>query len=190
MPSLKTRINSAIGSLKAPFSAGRELVDLLEADHRLFEDLVDRIGETGDRAIATRRKLFTQLRERLVAHEHMEETQLYPALSRFPEAAEIVREGYQEHHVADLMLAELGRMDIASDTWRTKVHVLGESLLHHIQEEERDMVPKARKLLSGPQLDRLAERMGRDRQRMMARGSRPAPRKSAVKAGTKRSRSK
>lgn len=180
MPSIKTRLNSALGELKAPFAGGRKLLDLLERDHRTFEDLIERIDATSDRALLTRRRLFGKLRALLIAHERIEETQLYPILARHPEAAEIVREGRQEHHVADLLLRELSRMDLSREEWRTKVHVLGENLRHHIGEEEREMFPKARKLLSAPQLDRLAERMGRQRQGILARESRPAPKRSAA----------
>jgi hypothetical protein len=177
MPSLKTRLNSAIGELKAPFAGGRELIQLLERDHRTFEDLIERIGETSDRAVRTRRNLFAKLRALLIAHEKIEETRLYAVLARHPETAEIVREGRQEHHVADLLLRELSRMDMATDEWRTKAHVLGENLRHHIGEEEREMFPKARTILSTPQLDRLATRMRKDRGRILARESRPAPAK-------------
>jgi hypothetical protein len=182
MPSLKTRINSAIGTLKAPFPKGQELIALLERDHRAFEDLIERIVATGDRAVATRRKLFGRLKELLIAHEAMEERELYPTLARFPAAAEIVREGYAEHHVADIIVHELSRMDFGSDDWRTKAHVLGENLRHHIGEEERNMFPKAKMLLSGPQLERLAETMKKDRGQSLSRGGRAAPKRVKMRS--------
>ncbi len=67
MTSLKTRLNSALGTLKAPYPKGGTLIDLLERDHRTFESIIERIVATGDRAVATRRKLFARLRELLVA---------------------------------------------------------------------------------------------------------------------------
>jgi hemerythrin superfamily protein len=182
MPSLKTRLNSAIGTLKAPFPKGQALITLLERDHRIFEDLIDRIVATGDRAVVARRKLFARLRELLIAHERMEEREFYPALKRFPAAAEIVREGYAEHHVADVIVHELARIDMGSDDWRTKAHVLGENLRHHIGEEERKLFPKAKKLLSEPQLERLAKTMKKDRSASLARGGRAAPKRARTRS--------
>ncbi len=90
-----------------------------------------------------------------------------------------MREGYAEHHVADVLVHEIGRMNLGSDDWRTKVHVLGENLRHHIGEEERNMFPKAKRLLSSGQLDRLATRMKRERREVLARGGRAAPKRRA-----------
>lgn len=179
MTSLATHLNAAIGLLKAPYPKGHALVALLERDHRTFEDLVERIVATSDRATATRTRLWGHLRALLRAHEHMEERALYPTLAAYPQAAEIVRESLTEHHVADVLVRELSRMDIGSPDWRTKVHVLGENLKHHIAEEERSLFPQAKRLLSGKQLDRLAVRMQRDRGTMLAREARPAPRARA-----------
>ena len=49
----------------------------------------------------------------LDAHELMEESVLYPALHSHPEARDVVLEGFEEHHVADLIVKEL--QDVAED---------------------------------------------------------------------------
>ena len=84
---------------------------------------------------------------------------LYPALKRHSEAKDIVLEGYQEHHVADVLVAELKQMDPADERWGAKFKVLKESLEHHIEEEEGHMFRTARSVLGRDRLEDLGRRM-------------------------------
>ncbi len=99
--------------------------------------------------------MTTELR----AHEKIEEDILYPALKEHPNAKDIVLEGYQEHHVADLLIQELHETDVTDERWGAKFKVLKESIEHHIEEEEGDMFKKARDIFSAAELKELGERM-------------------------------
>ena len=61
-------------------------------------------------------------------------------------------EGFQEHHVADLVLNELNALARSDEQWGAKFKVLKESIAHHIQEEERQMFRIARAVLSRDEL--------------------------------------
>ena len=56
-----------------------------------------------------------------------------------PPSEDIVPEGYQEHHVADLLLKERRDLAASNDQWSAKLKVLKESLAQHIHEEDRSM---------------------------------------------------
>jgi hypothetical protein len=56
----------------------------------------------------------------------------YPALRAHPEAKDIVLEGYQEHHVADLIVKELHAVQKDDEQWGAKFKVLKENIEHHI----------------------------------------------------------
>src|SRR3546814_9706810 len=45
-------------------------------------------------------------------------------------------EGEQEHHVAKVLMGELGEVEPASDVWVAKMMVLIENIEHHADEEE------------------------------------------------------
>jgi hemerythrin superfamily protein len=92
-------------------------------------------------------------------HELIEEQLLYPTLRSHPEAKDIVLEGYQEHHVADLLLKELHDLARSNDQWSAKFKVLKEILTHHIQEEEGTMFGLARGALGRDDLHELGEKM-------------------------------
>jgi hypothetical protein len=132
---------------------------LLETDHRRFEELLERGKQTTGRALKQRTELLNALATALNVHELLEEKILYPALKPHPEAREIVLEGYQEHHVADLIVNELRELPRDDERWGAKFGVLKENIEHHIQEEEREMFRIARALLGRDELMALGGRM-------------------------------
>lgn len=104
-------------------------------------------------------QLLGTLAAEIALHERKEEKVLYPALKRHRDARDIVLEGYQEHHVADVLVEELKRLDPADERWGAKFKVLKESLEHHIEEEEGHMFRTARSALGRDRLDELGRRM-------------------------------
>lgn len=136
-----------------------DAVKLLEKDHRRFEKLMEEGEETTERARKRRTDLLSTLAAEIAAHERKEEKVLYPALKRHKEAKDIVLEGYQEHHVADVLVGELKNMDPGDERWGAKFKVLKESLEHHIEEEEGHMFRTARSVLGRDRLEELGRRM-------------------------------
>ena len=134
-------------------------IALLQADHRRFEALFEAGAATTTRAVKRRTQLLASLTAELNVHELLEEKLLYPALAPHREVREVVLEGSQEHHVADLLLKELRRMDPRDERWAAKWKVLQESIEHHIEEEERLMFPAARGVLDAGVLHDLGLRM-------------------------------
>ena len=137
----------------------QDAIELLEQEHRRFEQLLKRGEESTERAKKGRRELLATLIAELNAHELMEEKVLYPALQSHPEARDIVLEGYEEHHVADLIAAELKDVATNDEQWAAKFKVLKENVEHHIKEEEGDMFRTARGIFSRDELLDLADRM-------------------------------
>ena len=68
-------------------------------------------------------------------------------------------EGYQEHHVADIVLQELQQLPPSDERWGAKLKVLKENIEHHIEEEEGEMLSTARSVLSRYELENLGRRM-------------------------------
>jgi hemerythrin-like domain-containing protein len=140
-------------------SEGVDPIALLETDHRRFEDLLKKGEDTTERGVKTRTELLDTLTAALNVHELIEEKVLYPALKAHPEAKDIVLEGFQEHHVADLIVQELHTLAKDDEQWGAKFKVLKESIEHHIEEEEGQMFRTARGVLSREELQELGTRM-------------------------------
>ena len=134
-------------------------VVLLETDHRRFEELLKQGEETTARAVKRRTALLDMLTAELNVHEAIEEKILYPALKSHPQARDLVLEGYQEHHVADLIVKELHGLARDDEKWGAKFKVLKENIEHHIEEEEKNMFPTARGIMSREELNELGARM-------------------------------
>ena len=134
------------------FSRTPDAIDLLEDDHRRLETLLDAGEKTTARAVKRRAEIIARLTRELKAHELIEEKVLYPALKPHARARDIVLEGYQEHHVADVVLKELRRMRTSDERWGAKFKVLKENIEHHIEEEEGDMFKTARKVFTRDEL--------------------------------------
>ena len=132
---------------------------MLEADHRRLEGLLKQGEGTTERAVVTRAELIDAITEELVMHENIEEKILYPALKGYPEARDTVLEGYQEHHVADLLIQELQEVAEDDERWGAKFKVFKENIAHHIEEEEGSMFRTARAVISQEELQRLGVRM-------------------------------
>ena len=133
-------------------------LDLLKTDHDKMKELLDEALDTDD--LHDRVELLHQIRAELMAHERMEEEVFYPALRTDAKAKDIVLEGYEEHHVVDLILDEV--LDVPeeeSDLWKAKMKVLQENIEHHIDEEEGEMFKLARKIFDKEQLEELGARM-------------------------------
>jgi hemerythrin-like domain-containing protein len=136
-----------------------DALQMLEQDHRRFETLLAQGEETTERAVKGRAQLLDTITRELNEHEMKEEKFLYPMLEAYPEAKTIVLEGYQEHHVADVIVKELHQVAADDEQWGAKFKVLKENIEHHIQEEEREMFRIARALLGRDELMALGGRM-------------------------------
>lgn len=136
-----------------------DAIALLESDHRRIEDLLKKGEETTERAVEGRRELLDTITAELIAHEMIEEKILYPALKAHPEGRDLALEGFQEHHVADLLVKELHAVAKNAEEWGAKFKVLKENLEHHIQEEEGPMFRTARGVFSRAELQAMAAAM-------------------------------
>lgn len=122
---------------------GDDVVDLILGDHAEFERLLrllrsddeDRAGALGD------------LADLLVAHAEAEEAQVYPTLRNAAPPAEEgeVAHGEEEHaegHEELLALLEID--DVDSDEFSEQLEEVSEVVMHHLDEEEREVLNLAR----------------------------------------------
>ncbi|HEX8129996.1 MAG TPA: hemerythrin domain-containing protein [Pyrinomonadaceae bacterium] len=136
--------------------------ELLKNDHAKVSSLFDRIEPATD--AATRQQLFTQLKQELDLHAHVEETILYPALKAAAETRDITEEAYEEHQEVKDLLAELEATPPDSEEWSDMILELRENVEHHVEEEEGEMFTKAREVLSAQQINEIGAQMSAEKQ--------------------------
>src|SRR6476660_5694136 len=123
-----------------------DALTLLKDDHQKMRKLLSELESTTERGVKTREDLYAQIKSELTVHEIIEEEIFYPALRDHPKAKDIVLEGYEEHHVVDLLLGELDATPYDDESWGPKAKVMMENIEHHIEEEEGEMFKDARQV--------------------------------------------
>ncbi|MGH2773018.1 MAG: hemerythrin domain-containing protein [Actinomycetota bacterium] len=134
-------------------------LDLLEKDHREVEKMLEELDKTTVRGIKTRQEGLAKLKAELTVHETIEEEILYPALKENPKSKEVALEGFEEHHVVDMVMAEIEATPVDDETWGAKFSVMKENITHHIEEEEGEMFKKARQIFSKVELEEMGSVM-------------------------------
>ena len=134
-------------------------ISMLKTDHDKVKKLLTELESTTERGEKTRAELFSTIKGELTVHEIIEEEIFYPALKSHPKAKDIVLEGYEEHHVVDVLMAELEALDVTDETWGAKALVMKENIEHHIEEEEGEMFKQARQVFDESELEKLGAQM-------------------------------
>ncbi len=132
---------------------------LLKQDHDEVKSMLSDLESTTERAEKTRTEGLATLKAELEVHEAIEEEIFYPALKDHPKTKDLALEGYEEHHVVDMVMDELEGVDVSDETWAAKFAVMKENLEHHIEEEEGEMFDQAEKVFDDDELEELGDRM-------------------------------
>jgi hypothetical protein len=149
--------------LERPVSG--DVVDLILADHRTFEDLLRQLRDSTADRDAVRRTLATLH----VAHAEAEELNVYPEL-RSDEAITEGEEvhGAQEHaegHAA--VLRVLTADDLDGEGFEGLVETLAEKVNHHLTEEELTILNPAREDVDEDTRFRLGAAFAEERNRLI-----------------------
>ena len=147
-------------------AAAPDAIKLLKTDHEKVRGLLAQFEKaTG----ARREKLRGQIERELKVHTQIEEEIFYPAYrdaARKKDDKTLYYEALEEHHVVDLVLPEMNNGQ-SNEELKAKAKVLKELVEHHADEEEKDMFPRAKKLLDKEQLRALGEQMALRKKTLM-----------------------
>ena len=147
---------------------------VLKQDHNNVEELFERFEHLDRENVAEKRHVVDKITEHLAIHAAIEEQVFYPAVRAASEdAADVVLEGLEEHHVVKWTLSELEGLPPSDERFDAKVRVLIESVRHHVEEEENELFPKVRDALTNEQLEEMGEALERAKQ---TAPTRPHPR--------------
>ena len=155
-------------SVEIPRPQSGDVVELILEDHRLFETLLRELrNDQNDRGA-----LLAQLSALLMAHGDAEESKVYPQLERKDAIEEEEAEhGEKEHReIYEALLPLLEASELYDEAFSDGIHELSETLLHHLDEEERDILNPAREEVSDEDRIQLGQSWLRERNRMLDEG--------------------
>jgi len=137
-----------------------DAIVLLKEDHKAVKKLFREYQAAGDNANVTKSRLVKEIIEALTVHTYIENEVMYPRVRKLvPEIEDDILESYEEHHVADVLCAELALMSPHNERFDAKTTVLIESVSHHIEEEEGKWFPKVRSALGRNDLQEIGAAM-------------------------------
>ena len=139
-------------------------IALLKEDHQMLRALFDMVETADDDVVVP---IAEEICVRLAIHMAIEEQLLYPALKSVIDVNE-VDEGIVEHEITKRLISDIMGMTGREELFRARVHVLGESTVHHIDEEDRVLFRDARKAWEEGKIDlvELGAEMSRQRREL------------------------
>ena len=125
----------------------QDAVQLLTADHAEVSALFKKYDKIADaHAPASDRQAHAeQICTLLTVHATIEEEIFYPAARAAGVEDSLMDEADVEHAAAKDLIAQIRAMTPDEDLYDAKVKVLGEQIDHHVEEEEGETFPAAKK---------------------------------------------
>ena len=147
-------------------SARNDAISLLKDDHQRVKAMFERFERA--RGESQKEKLAEQICDELTVHAQIEEEIFYPAAREAIGDDDLMNEAEVEHNSAKELIAQIRASSPSDEKFDALVTVLGEYVMHHVKEEEREMFKKAR--ASDLDLRELGEELA-ERKRVLTSGS-------------------
>ena len=120
-----------------------DIIQLILEDHKSLKKLIQ-VMKDSESSIEEREEAFGEFAPLIGCHAKPEEESLYVAMKELTGLRSEAFEGDVEHGLADQLIEEIKRTD-DEDLWVARVKVLAELVEHHVEEEEKDLLPDYRK---------------------------------------------
>jgi hemerythrin superfamily protein len=133
--------------------------ELLEKQHRLVEDLFDEFEQAEE---SEKADVFEKIASNLVAHDAIEREIFYPACEEAFSAEDeedVLGESLVEHGLVEFCIFRADKNRNKPAELEKYVTVLKEVVMHHVKEEEDELLPKAKKAMESERLEELGAQM-------------------------------
>jgi len=141
---------------------------ILAKDHRVVDQLFERIEKTDNRGANQRGQLYQKLHNELELHTQLEEKFFYPLLKEHNDTKELVSEALEENSEIKQMLHEIGSLSAEDDQWSELINELKMAVQHHVRQEEDQIFPAARAKLDEAQINELGRRIQKMKEKASA----------------------
>jgi hemerythrin-like domain-containing protein len=144
---------------KARYVVGNlDAIDMLINQHRESTAALDKAIATEDPK--SREKIFALVADALLMHMRIEEEIFYPMVEKEGRSKKpLIDHAEEEHQEAKQVIADLLALDAGDAEFLAKLKKLTEAIKHHIDEEERDILPAAEKEMDDDLRKKIGEAM-------------------------------
>ena len=147
-------------------------ISLLEKDHDTVRKLLSELEETTSRGVRKRSELLEKIALEVEVHAAIEEEVFYPAFRRRGKTKEdekLFFEAAEEHKLVKGVLPELQKTDPGTEYFSARAKVLKDLIEHHAEEEESELLPRARELMSSEELEELGAKLAERKRALIER---------------------
>ena len=119
----------------------------IKEEHKEFKGKMAAIEvATGSKKTGLFRSFYAELH----GHHKAEEKVVFPLIKekKEEESLKVVLEMIEEHNLVSHQFSIIEKIPVDDETWNAKFSVLKEVLEHHMEEEEEDLFPMAKKMIS------------------------------------------
>ena len=124
-------------------SRTQDAIALLKSDHQEVKQLFTRFQRAS--GSSEKERLAEKICTELKLHTRLEEEMFYPAVREAISDRELVAEAEVEHASAKDLINQIEATSPSEERYDALVNVLAEYVRHHIEEEEGEMFPQARR---------------------------------------------
>jgi hemerythrin superfamily protein len=152
---------------RATASRGKDAIAVLKSDHVKVRKLLGQLEKAEEPG--RRQTLFGQIEQELAVHTQIEEEIFYPAYkdaAKKKDQRKLFFEAAEEHGVVKTYLPKM-RGNAVGEVFGAQAKVLKDLVEHHAEEEETEMFPKARKLMSAAELRDLGRQLVERKKQLM-----------------------
>jgi hemerythrin superfamily protein len=146
-----------------------DIFEALKKDHEKVKKLFKDYEDAGEHATQKKQSIADQVFQELTVHAKIEEEIFYPAVAAETdeEGRELVDEAFEEHHVIKILIGELQSLKAGEEVFEAKFKVLRENVEHHVEEEEDELFPSAKKALDKEDIEEIGEEVEERKEDLM-----------------------
>ncbi|MFE2324353.1 hemerythrin domain-containing protein [Streptomyces sp. NPDC059385] len=167
-----------------------DAIVMLRDDHKKIRKLIHTYRADSDQVLSSAGdgpqetvapgEIVRELLHELTVHTFVEDEVMYPQVRQLvPETASLVLKFHEEHHVANVLAAELEGMKQDDESFDAKTRVLMDAVERHMDVEEKEWFPQVREALGRKALQFIGSRMAEVRKFAPQRPHKPLLRKLA-----------
>ena len=143
----------ALRAVKSRFRGLSGVFTTLAQQHGEVKNLLERAVRTTD--ADKQRELWPKIRVELLSHERAELLEVYAALERYPDLAEIVARHRREARDLEVAIDVLDTASFGSTEWTTAMRTLSGLVGEHARVEETEFFPRAAEVLEKSEIQAL-----------------------------------
>ena len=131
-----------------------DALELLKTDHKKVKELFKQAEDAEGSQLEA---ICKQIKSELETHARIEETVFYPAMEKYAELKDMVKEAREEHQEIKTLLED---MNGGGDDLESTLEELMETVEHHAEdEEEGEMFPAILEIVDKQELERIGAQL-------------------------------